>query len=79
VGYDPTYAYNDGYLQYELDRSPANGFGGIKTLPGDTSTAKLSGVVTFAFGIIRKKTVITRPSLFSSASNTPMIIPLKHK
>jgi eukaryotic-like serine/threonine-protein kinase len=46
---DPTYAFNDGYLQYMLDRSPTNGFRCMKELPGDTTIAGQSGLVSFDF------------------------------
>jgi eukaryotic-like serine/threonine-protein kinase len=46
---DPTYAYNDGYIQSMNDRSPSNGFRCMQTLPGDTTLSKLSGKIEFAF------------------------------
>ncbi len=46
---DPTYAYNDGYLQKVLDRSLTNGFRCMKELPGDTTMAGINGSVSFAF------------------------------
>lgn len=46
---DPTYAYNDGYIQPEWDRSPGNGFRCMKTFPSDTTLEPLTGQVDFAF------------------------------
>ncbi|MEO5583346.1 MAG: SUMF1/EgtB/PvdO family nonheme iron enzyme, partial [Saprospiraceae bacterium] len=46
---DPTYAYNDGYIQSMLDRSPSNGFRCMQILPGDTTLNNLSGKIEFAF------------------------------
>lgn len=46
---DPTYAYNDGYIQSGLDRSLSNGFRCVKELPGDTTIAATSGKLGFAF------------------------------
>lgn len=46
---DPTYAFNDSYLQPALDRSGSNGFRCIKVLPGDTAIASLIKPVSMAF------------------------------
>lgn len=46
---DATYAYNDGYIQSEMDRSVTNGFRCMKELPGDSTMKSLSGKVEFAF------------------------------
>jgi class 3 adenylate cyclase/formylglycine-generating enzyme required for sulfatase activity/dienelactone hydrolase len=46
---DPTYAYNDGYIQSVMDRSVSNGFRCVKELPGDTTIASTSGKLEFAF------------------------------
>jgi dienelactone hydrolase len=46
---DPTYAYNDGYIQSVLDRSLSNGFRCMKNLPGDSTIEKLAGKVELAF------------------------------
>ncbi|MBK8699203.1 MAG: SUMF1/EgtB/PvdO family nonheme iron enzyme [Saprospiraceae bacterium] len=46
---DPTYAFNDGYLQPAMDRSVSNGFRCIKELPGDTAMAQLMKPVSMAF------------------------------
>ena len=46
---DPTYAFNDGYIQSVLDRSMGNGFRCMKELQGDSTMEKLVGKVEFAF------------------------------
>ncbi len=46
---DPTYAFNDSYLQPALDRSISNGFRCMKKLPGDTAIAQLMKPVSMAF------------------------------
>ncbi len=46
---DPTYAFNDSYLQPALDRSGSNGFRCMKQLPGDTIIASLIKPVFMAF------------------------------
>jgi dienelactone hydrolase len=45
---DPTYSFNDGYMQSALDRGPANGFRCIKQLAGDSSMASLTQAVSVA-------------------------------
>lgn len=52
---DPTYAFNDGYLQPALDRSVSNGFRCIKELPGDSSIASLMKPLTMAFRDYKKE------------------------
>ncbi len=46
---DPTYSYNDGYNQFAMDRSVANGFRCYQELPGDTTTASLTKPLVMAF------------------------------
>jgi len=46
---DATYAYNDGYIQPEIDRSITNGFRCMKELPGDSTINSLSAKVAFAY------------------------------
>lgn len=46
---DPTYSFNDAYGAHPIDRSIANGFRCIKTLPNDTTLATLTPPVSFAF------------------------------
>jgi len=46
---DPTYAYNDGYIQSMFDRSVTNGFRCMVEFPGDSTIDQLSGKVEFAF------------------------------
>jgi len=46
---DPTYSFNDSYTQSALDRSIANGFRCIKTIPGDTTLARLTVKVSSLF------------------------------
>lgn len=46
---DPTYAFNDSYLQPALDRSSSNGFRCMKLLPGDTSITTFMQPVSMAF------------------------------
>ncbi len=52
---DPTYAFNDSYLQPAMDRSIANGFRCIKKLPGDTAMAQLTKPVSMAFRNYKKE------------------------
>ena len=46
---DPTYAFNDSYLQPAMNRSISNGFRCIKQLPGDSEMAYLMKPVSMAF------------------------------
>lgn len=46
---DPTFAFNDGYIQSVFDRSSGNGFRCMKLIPGDSTIEKLSGKLEFAF------------------------------
>lgn len=46
---DPTYAFNDSYVQQAIDRSATNGFRCMQTLPGDKSMAILDKDVPMAF------------------------------
>ncbi len=46
---DPTYAYNDAYLQPEMDRSPSNGFRCMIAFLSDTTLDELNRQVDFAF------------------------------
>ncbi|MEO6490649.1 MAG: SUMF1/EgtB/PvdO family nonheme iron enzyme [Ferruginibacter sp.] len=46
---EPTYSFNDGYTQNAMDRSIANGFRCIKTLPNDTFLVKLTDPAAMAF------------------------------
>ena len=52
---DPTYAFNDGYLQPAMDRSVSNGFRCIKELPGDSLMASLMKDVPMAFRDYKKE------------------------
>jgi eukaryotic-like serine/threonine-protein kinase len=52
---DPTYAFNDSYLQPAIDRSASNGFRCIKELPGDTAMASLMKPVPMAFRDYKKE------------------------
>lgn len=52
---DPTYAFNDSYLQPAMDRSISNGFRCIKELPGDTAMASLMKPVLMAFRDYKKE------------------------
>ncbi|GAO43347.1 SUMF1/EgtB/PvdO family nonheme iron enzyme [Flavihumibacter petaseus] len=52
---DPTYAFNDGYTAIATDRSVANGFRCIRTLPGDTTVTALSAPVEMAFRDYKKE------------------------
>ena len=52
---DPTYAFNDSYLQPAIDRSASNGFRCIKALPGDTAMAQLMKPVSMAFRDYKKE------------------------
>lgn len=52
---DPTYAFNDSYLQPAMDRSISNGFRCIKELPGDTAMAQLMKPVSMAFRDYKKE------------------------
>jgi len=52
---DPTYAFNDSYLQPALDRSVSNGFRCIKELPGDSAIAALRKPVSMAFRDYKKE------------------------
>lgn len=52
---DPTYAFNDSYLQPAMDRSATNGFRCIKELPGDTSMSSLLKPVSMAFRDYKKE------------------------
>jgi dienelactone hydrolase len=46
---DPTYAFNDGYVQSAMDRSIANGFRCIKTLPLDSTLQAVKEPLAMAF------------------------------
>ena len=46
---EPTYSFNDTYIQPGLDRSAANGFRCIQELPGDTIVTALMKPVSMAF------------------------------
>jgi cephalosporin-C deacetylase-like acetyl esterase len=46
---DPTYAFNDAYGAAAMDRSPANGFRCIMTLPGDTTLTAITQPVSMSF------------------------------
>ncbi len=52
---DPTYSFNDSYLQPAMDRSISNGFRCIKQLPGDTAMAALVKPVPMAFRDYKKE------------------------
>jgi len=52
---DPSYAFNDSYLQPAMDRSISNGFRCIKELPGDTAMAQLMKPVQMAFRDYKKE------------------------
>lgn len=52
---DPTYAFNDSYLQPAIDRSTSNGFRCIKELPGDTAMVSLMKPVLMAFRDYKKE------------------------
>lgn len=52
---DPSYAFNDSYLQPSIDRSISNGFRCIKELPGDTAMAQLMKPVSMAFRDYKKE------------------------
>ena len=52
---EPTYAFNDSYLQPAMDRSIANGFRCIKQLPGDTAMPALMKPVPMAFRDYKKE------------------------
>lgn len=52
---DPSYAFNDSYLQPAMDRSISNGFRCIKQLPGDTAMASLMKPVMMAFRNYKKE------------------------
>lgn len=46
---DPSYSFNDSYTQPAMDRSIANGFRCIQTLPGDTTLARITVTVSSLF------------------------------
>ena len=52
---DPTYSFNDTYLQAAMDRSVSNGFRCIKQLPGDTAMLQLIKPVSMAFRDYKKE------------------------
>jgi eukaryotic-like serine/threonine-protein kinase len=52
---DPTFAFNDTYMQQPFDRSPTNGFRCIQELPGDTTMNALVKPVHMAFRDYRKE------------------------
>ncbi|MBI1342029.1 MAG: SUMF1/EgtB/PvdO family nonheme iron enzyme [Terrimonas sp.] len=52
---DPTYSFNDGYTQSAMDRSVANGFRCIKTLPEDTTLIHLTAKLSSLFRDYRKE------------------------
>ena len=52
---DPTYSFNDAYMQSAMDRSLANGFRCIKELPGDSTLENLNVKVEMAFRDYRKE------------------------
>jgi len=52
---DQTYAFNDGYLQPAMDRSPTNGFRCIKELTRDTIISSLMNPVLMAFRDYKKE------------------------
>jgi len=52
---DPSYAFNDSYLQPAIDRSITNGFRCIKTLPGDSAIASLMKPVVMALRNYKKE------------------------
>ena len=45
---DPSYSFNDGYMQSALDRGPANGFRCMKEFAGDSSMLQLTKPVAMA-------------------------------
>ncbi len=52
---DPVYAFNDGYMQPETDRSVTNGFRCIRELPVDTAMELLKKPVSMAFRDYKKE------------------------
>ncbi len=52
---DPSYAFNDTYIQQAMDRSMGNGFRCIKALPGDTAIMQLMKPVSMAFRDYKKE------------------------
>ena len=52
---DPSYAFNDTYIQQTMDRSMGNGFRCIKALPGDTAIMQLMKPVSMAFRDYKKE------------------------
>ncbi len=52
---DATYSFNDGYTQFAMDRSPANGFRCMIELPGDSTLASLNTKIAMAFRDYRKE------------------------
>lgn len=52
---DPTYSFNDTYLQNASDRSITNGFRCIKILDNDTTYANLTNEVSLAFRDYKKE------------------------
>ena len=52
---DPTYSFNDAFVQPSIDRSPTNGFRCMKKLPGDTSYNKLIEPLALDFRDYKKE------------------------
>ena len=52
---DPTYSFNDAYIQSQMDRSSANGFRCMKELPGKNGTDLLMKPAALAFRDYRKE------------------------